>query len=237
MRKTGSVGRSRSACGYRCRRCALTTARRSTSRAAAGGDGCVSLPPRGPRAQGRARRRRRRPRRRRRAPAATTRCATCSPSAARAHYKAPRAAATARARSATAPTATTLEVARAARHPSRRWDGDAATTCRARAAASSSRAAARGGRGNRSFATATRQAPRFAERGLPGEEGVDRAAASSCSPTSASSGCRTPASPRCWRGSRARAPKVADYPFTTLEPVLGTLEADDRQLVSPTSPG
>ena len=32
-------------------------------------------------------------------------------------------------------------------------------------------------------------------------------------------------------------PKVADYPFTTLEPVLGTLELDDRQLVIADIPG
>ena len=33
------------------------------------------------------------------------------------------------------------------------------------------------------------------------------------------------------------APKVGDYPFTTLEPVLGTLDADDRQLVLADIPG
>ena len=33
------------------------------------------------------------------------------------------------------------------------------------------------------------------------------------------------------------APKIADYPFTTLEPVLGTIDADDRQLVLADIPG
>ena len=38
------------------------------------------------------------------------------------------------------------------------------------------------------------------------------------------------------RMTRAQ-PKVAAYPFTTLEPVLGTLEADDRRLVVADIPG
>ena len=58
-----------------------------------------------------------------------------------------------------------------------------------------------------------------------------------CSPTPAWSGCRTRASRRCSRGSRGPRPKVADYPFTTLEPVLGTIERDDRQLVLADIPG
>src|SRR4029079_8289262 len=33
------------------------------------------------------------------------------------------------------------------------------------------------------------------------------------------------------------APKVAEYPFTTIDPVLGTLDSDERQLVLADSPG
>jgi GTP-binding protein len=93
-----------------------------------------------------------------------------------------------------------------------------------------------GGRGNKRFATATRQAPRFAEKGLPGQErwlelrlrlladaglvGLPNAGKSSL----------------LARMTRAQ-PKVAGYPFTTLEPVLGTLEGQDRQLVLADIPG
>ena len=93
-----------------------------------------------------------------------------------------------------------------------------------------------GGRGNKRFAGPTHQTPRFAERGLPGEEtwltlrlklladvglvGLPNAGKSSL----------------LSRITRAQ-PKIADYPFTTLEPVLGTLELDDRQLVIADIPG
>ena len=61
---------------------------------------------------------------------------------------------------------------------------------------------------------------------------------SSCSPTPRCSASRTPASRRsCDRISNAR-PKVADYPFTTIEPQLGTVEADDgSQLTVADVPG
>src|SRR3954452_5344429 len=93
-----------------------------------------------------------------------------------------------------------------------------------------------GGNGNKRFATSTRQAPRLAERGLPGEEGwIDlqlRLLAGAGLVGLPDAGKSLLLS----RLTRAH-PKVADYPFTTLEPVLGTLEGPDRQLVVADIPG
>jgi GTPase len=93
-----------------------------------------------------------------------------------------------------------------------------------------------GGRGNKRFAGPTHQTPRFAEKGLPGEEtwltlqlklladvgliGLPNAGKSSL----------------LSRLTRAH-PKIAGYPFTTLSPVLGTLQTDTRQLVIADIPG
>src|SRR3954470_13677221 len=93
-----------------------------------------------------------------------------------------------------------------------------------------------GGRGNKRFTTATRQAPRLAERGLPGDEGwlelrlrLLADAGLIGLPNAGKSSLLATIS--------AARPKVADYPFTTLEPVLGTIEVDDRQLVVADIPG
>ena len=117
----------------------------------------------------------------------------------------------------------------------KRWDGTRYDLVRPGQEVTVARGGA-GGRGNTRFKSSVRQAPRLAEKGLPGQEGAVELHLKLLADVGLVGLPNAGKSSLLARMTRAQ-PKVAAYPFTTLEPVLGTLEADDRQLVVADIPG